>query len=102
MVKSDKNDIVCLIKWPKRVFLEGLLETKDNSRKLSCFSISSHITLPSCDGDLEFSGMKIHWPWLVNQLRVRWDLWCSHPQAESLGQDFCEFLARLQFSCTGS
>ena len=40
-------------------------------KKLSCLSTSSHTSPPNCDGDLKFSGVQIHWPWLVNQLRVQ-------------------------------
>ena len=39
--------------------------------KISCPSTSSHTSPPSCDGDLEFSGVQIHWSLLVNQLRVQ-------------------------------
>ena len=48
--------------------------------KFSCPSTSSSHTSPhSCDGDLEFSGVQIHWPWFVNQLRVQVGLWVPTP-----------------------
>ena len=47
--------------------------------KLSFLSASSHTSPPSCDGDLEFSGVQIHWPWLVNQLMVQVGLWVPTP-----------------------
>ena len=40
--------------------------------KLSCpQTSSSHTSVPSCDGGLEFFGVQIHWSLLMNQLRVQ-------------------------------
>ena len=52
-------------------------EFKPNTdRKLSCLSTSSsHTSPPRSDGDLEFFGVQIHWPWLVNKLRIQVGLW---------------------------
>ena len=31
-----------------------------SGRKFPCLSTSSHASVPSCNGDLEFSGVQIH------------------------------------------
>ena len=41
-----------------------------NRKTFLSFNIFPH-QATSCDGDLEFSGVQIHWPLLVNQLRVQ-------------------------------
>ena len=55
-------------------------EFKPSTGKFSCpWTSSSHTSPPSCDGDLEFSGVLIHWPLLVYQLRVQVGLWVPTP-----------------------
>ena len=60
---------------------KGCKFKSSTDRKIFSPSTSFFHTSPaSCDGDLEF-GVQIHWPWLVNQLRVQVGLWGANSLA---------------------
>ena len=107
--RTNWSRCVCLFARVCVCVIEQLCSWTDNPRIvssnpaltgiLSCPSISSHTSPPSCDGDLEFSGVQIHWPWLVNQLRVQVGLqvptpisrksWSIHLRAPSSARGVC-------------
>ena len=72
----------CVIEWLSSYALRLITPGMSNRALTENFlpSTSSSYTSPhSCDRDLEFPGVQIQWPWLVNQLGVQVGLWVPTP-----------------------